>query len=157
LTLYNASDFLSDGVLIPTSEKRAQQPSSAKPAQLTLTRPSVFDKSKTVVYSIVDDVSMLKSEADWNRVVAVFVHGPSWQFTGWPSRWASPAAIFESVCAFHLYYDDEPLNKNIVQWKVHRLCASRTKRYADRSLAMEFWNILTEQMQSRNNKKKLNI
>lgn len=150
-------DFLDRGILISTADKRAADPHLVKPNKLTLSRSSIIDKSRIVDYEIIDDVTQL-SLTDWNRVVAVFVSGSTWQFEGWPKqRWSNPAAIFESIAAFHLYYDDEILNQNIIGWKLHRLCLSRSHRHADRALALEFWNILTEHIMSRQNKYKLNI
>jgi hypothetical protein len=45
-----------------------------------------------VPYRIIDNPQKL-SPADWDRVVAVFVMGPAWQFKGWP--WdGNPTEIF---------------------------------------------------------------
>ena len=46
----------------------------------------------TVPYRVIDNIQKLTSQ-DWNRVVAVFVMGPAWQFKGWP--WdGNPVEIF---------------------------------------------------------------
>lgn len=46
----------------------------------------------TVPYRVIDNPQKL-SNADWDRVVAVFVMGPAWQFKGWP--WdGNPVEIF---------------------------------------------------------------
>lgn len=46
----------------------------------------------TVPYRILDNHLKLAPE-DWDRVVAVFVQGPAWQFKGWP--WGgNPTEIF---------------------------------------------------------------
>ena len=46
----------------------------------------------TVPYRVIDSPQKLQP-ADWERVVAVFVMGPAWQFKGWP--WAgNPVEIF---------------------------------------------------------------
>ena len=46
----------------------------------------------TVPYRVIDNPQKL-TNADWDRVVAVFVMGPAWQFKGWP--WdGSPVEIF---------------------------------------------------------------
>lgn len=48
--------------------------------------------STTVPYRIVDNPQKLSAQ-DWQRVVAVFVMGPAWQFKGWP--WdGNPVEIF---------------------------------------------------------------
>ena len=46
----------------------------------------------TVPYRVIDNPAKL-TNADWDRVVAVFVMGQAWQFKGWP--WdGNPTQIF---------------------------------------------------------------
>lgn len=47
---------------------------------------------QTVPYRIVDNPAKL-SPSDWDRVVAVWVMGPAWQFKGYP--WDTPVEIFD--------------------------------------------------------------
>lgn len=47
---------------------------------------------QTVPYRVVDNPAKL-SPSDWDRVVAVFVMGPAWQFKGYP--WETPVEIFD--------------------------------------------------------------
>lgn len=43
-------------------------------------------------YRVVDNFQRL-TQSEWDRVVAVFVMGPAWQFKGWP--WdGNPVEIF---------------------------------------------------------------
>ena len=50
------------------------------------------EDGKTIQFKVVDNVSKLTRE-DWDRVVAVFAQGPSWQFKDWP--WdGNPVEIF---------------------------------------------------------------
>ena len=78
-------------------EIRAKNPTMKKPSMLTISRSSHYDPSKQVKYQITDDVTQLKTDDDWNRVVGVFVSGAAWQFGDWPKKkWANPAAIFEN-------------------------------------------------------------
>lgn len=52
----------------------------------------------TVPYRVIDNPQKLTAQ-DWQRVVAVFVMGPAWQFKGWP--WdGNPVEIF-SKSKFH--------------------------------------------------------
>lgn len=46
----------------------------------------------TAPYRVIDNPLKL-SQQDWNRVVAVFVIGPAWQFKGWPWE-GNPVEIF---------------------------------------------------------------
>lgn len=54
----------------------------------------------TVPYRVIDNPQKLTAQ-DWQRVVAVFVMGPAWQFKGWP--WdGNPVEIFaKSKYRFH--------------------------------------------------------
>ena len=152
LSLFNAQSFLEDGLLIPTAIKRAEHPTAPKPPFVRIHRPSVLHPPDVVSFDVLDDTSVLKAD-DWRRVVAIFVSGSAWQFEGWPHPFTSPAVICAAVPAFYLAYADEPVNKNVQQWKVHTLVAHRMKNYADRSLQMEFWNITTEHLRQQHKHK----
>ncbi|CDW57125.1 parafibromin [Trichuris trichiura] len=78
---------------------------------------------------------------DRNRVVAVFVQGPAWQFKGWPLG-TNPPDIFTKVCAFHLKWEDDKLDSNVSRWAVNILTLSRTKRHLDRACLHKFWETL---------------
>ena len=154
ISLFNARQFLEEGLLVPTAVKRAENPTAAKPSVVRVSRPSVLEPTHRVSFDVVDDTSALHS-SDWKRLVAVFVSGSAWQFEGWPAPFTSPAAIFAQIPAFYLSYADEVVNKNVQQWKVHSLTAHRNKNYADRSLQMEFWNIVTEHMRQTHKQKQI--
>lgn len=55
---------------------------------------------QTVPYRIVDNPAKL-SPSDWDRVVAVWVMGPAWQFKGYP--WDTPVEIFDKSNASDCY------------------------------------------------------
>lgn len=46
----------------------------------------------SVIIRVIDSPQKL-APADWDRVVAVFVMGPAWQFKGWPWN-GNPVEIF---------------------------------------------------------------
>ena len=53
----------------------------------------------TVPYRVIDTVNKLSAE-EWERVVAVFVQGPAWQFKDWPVAGGNPTEIFNhSICS----------------------------------------------------------
>ena len=60
----------------------------------------------TVPFRVIDQPLKLQRE-DWDRVVAVFVQGPAWQFKGWPLANGNPVDIFNRseraiYCLFRL-------------------------------------------------------
>lgn len=113
------------------------------------------DGGFTVPYRVIDTPQKL-TQSDWDRVVAVFVMGPAWQFKGWPWE-GNPVDIFSKslliffyiyfnyflvVCAFHLKYDEMKLDANVGKWAVNVIELSRTKRHLDRAALMTFWEKL---------------
>lgn len=71
-----------------TDERKAQ--GGGRENELLLQRRK--EGNTTVPYRVIDNPSKLSAQ-DWNRVVAVFVMGPAWQFKGWP--WdGNPVEIF---------------------------------------------------------------
>jgi parafibromin len=86
--MYNAKEILQDLRFMTTEEKKAS--GSQRENEILLQRRK--DGNTSVPYRVIDQPSKL-SDADWNRVVAVFVLGPAWQFKGWP--WdGNPVEIF---------------------------------------------------------------
>lgn len=88
ITMYNAKDILQDLKFVTQEEKKAS--GSQRENEVLLQRRK--DGNMTVPYRVVDQPGKLTPQ-DWNRVVAVFVLGPQWQFKGWP--WdGNPVDIF---------------------------------------------------------------
>nr|CAD7258374.1 unnamed protein product [Timema shepardi] len=135
ITMYNAKDVLQDLRFVSTEEKKLQ--GGKRDNEILLQRRK---EAFTVPYRIIDNPQKL-TNADWDRVVAVFVMGPAWQFKGWP--WdGSPVEIFSKICAFHVKYDEMKLDGNVARWAVHVIELSRTKRHLDRAALMVFWEKL---------------
>lgn len=47
-----------------------------------------------------------------------------------------------SVKAFHMKYDELPLDKNIANWNVQVMDINRSRRHNDRAVLLKFWNSL---------------
>lgn len=88
ITMYNAKEILQDLKYVSVDEKRAMN--LKRENEILLQRRK--DAGFTVPYRVVDNPQKL-TNADWERVVAVFVMGPSWQFKGWPFD-GNPVEIF---------------------------------------------------------------
>ncbi|XP_033608581.1 parafibromin isoform X1 [Cryptotermes secundus] len=139
ITMYNAKDLLQDLRFVSSEEKKRQ--GAKKENEFLLMRRK---GGLTVPYQVIDNPQKLKN-ADWDRVVAVFVMGPTWQFKGWP--WdGNPVKIFSKICAFHVKYDEMKLDANVSGWAVHIIEVSRTKRHLDYAALMTFWERLDRYM-----------
>ncbi|KAH9360168.1 hypothetical protein HPB48_011451 [Haemaphysalis longicornis] len=136
ITMYNAKDILQDLRFVSTEEKKSQG-SKRENAVLIQRRRN---GGTTVSYRVIDNPSSLALE-DWERVVAVFVQGPAWQFKGWP--WGgNPIEIFSRIKAFHLKWDEITLDHNVAKWAVHVIQLSKQKRHLDRANLLNFWEVL---------------
>lgn len=140
LTMFNAKDVLQDLKFISTEDKKQQ--GCRRDNEILLQRRK--EGNLTVPYRVIDSPQKL-TPADWDRVVAVFVMGPAWQFKGWPWN-GNPVDIFVQMSAFHVKWDDIPLDQNVAKWAVHVISLSRTKRHLDRAALMTFWEKLDKHM-----------
>ena len=50
--------------------------------------------STTVPYRVIEFQKDKLTVDEWERVVAVFVQGPAWQFKDWPIAGGNPTEIF---------------------------------------------------------------
>uniref|UniRef100_A0A669EW32 Parafibromin n=2 Tax=Oreochromis TaxID=8139 RepID=A0A669EW32_ORENI len=151
VTMLNAKDLLQDLKFITSEEKKKQ--GIPRDNEVLLQRrkdqiqPGGTTLSVTVPYRVIDQPLKLAPQ-DWDRVVAVFVQGPAWQFKGWP--WllpdGSPVDIFAKIRAFHLKYDEATTDPNVQKWDVTVLELSRHRRHLDRPVFLRFWETLDRYM-----------
>ncbi|XP_011210238.1 parafibromin [Bactrocera dorsalis] len=139
ITMYNAKDLLQDLKFVSTEDKK--RAGGARDNEVLLQRKR---NNQTVPYRVIDNPQKLSAQ-DWQRVVAVFVMGPAWQFKGWP--WdGNPVEIFSKICAFHLRFSELKLDTNVAKWSVTLLNLSQNKRHLDRAVLMTFWETLDKYM-----------
>ena len=138
--MFNAKDILQEFRFVSTDDKKAQ--GAKRDNEVLIQRRKTG--GLTVPYRIIDSASKLTTD-DWDRVVAVFVQGPAWQFKGWPCN-GNPVEIFVRIKAFHLKWGDLPLDNNIKKWNVTVLNLDRNKRHLDRAHIQTFWEVLDKFM-----------
>ena len=136
VTMFNAKEILQDLKFVSTEEMRA---GGAKRENDVLIQRRK-EGGLTVPYRVLDNPGRLNN-AEWDRVVAVFVMGQAWQFKGWPND-GKPVDILSRICGFHLKHKEDNLEKNIGNWAVSVIELSRTKRHLDRAALLTFWEKL---------------
>ena len=140
ITMYNAKEILQDLKFVATEDKRAS--GFKRENEVLIQRRK--EAGLTVPYRIVDNPSRL-TNAEWERVVAVFVMGQAWQFKGWPFQ-GGPVEILSKIAGFHLKWTEVNLEKNIENWAVTVIPLSRSKRHLDRAAILSFWEKLDKHM-----------
>ncbi|ELK26765.1 Parafibromin [Myotis davidii] len=137
LTMLNAKDLLQALTFVSSDEKKKQ--GCRRENEMLIQRR----KDRRVV-----EQPLKLTLQDWDRVVAVFVHGPAWQFKGWP--WLLPDGslvdMFVKIKASHLQYEHIPLDPSVQKWEVTVLELSYSKRHSDRPLFLSFWQTLDSYM-----------
>ena len=150
ISLLNVKDFLQDFKFASPEEKKKLGTVKESEVLIQRKKDMVVNQqmqSVTVPLRVVDQPLKL-TPTDWNRVVAVFVQGPMWQFKGWPAVLpdGSPTEIFTKIRGFHVKYDDIKLDPNVKKWDVEVLTISRNKRHMDRACVLKFWEVLDKFM-----------
>jgi hypothetical protein len=150
INIFNAKEFLSGGVFVPV---RGEVMNTTKPAFVSFERQSLKDPTRNATFHVIDDVTKVDVR-DFERIVAIFVTGQKWQFTAFKERWnKSIAEVFASAKSFHMHYDDEKLSENVNEMFPHVLKISKNKRYLDKSIAVNFWTVLSQWISAQGAKK----
>merc|ERR1719278_1060129 len=102
ITMFNAKEILQDCKFISVDDKKALG-GTRRENELLLTRRK--EGGLTVPYRVIDNPAKL-TNADRDRVVAVFVMGQAWQFKGWPHD-GRPVHILSRIAGFHIKHQEE--------------------------------------------------
>jgi len=136
ITMFNAKDILQDLKYVTTDEKRSN--GAKRENDVLIQRRK--EGGLTVPYRVLDNPGRLNN-AEWDRVVGVFVMGQAWQFKGWPHD-GRPVDILSRIAGFHVKFREENLEKNVANWAVSVIELSQTKRHLDRAAMLAFWEKL---------------
>jgi len=146
ITMINAQEFFSQAKFIPRDILLQQQQQKSRQSSI------IFERRVTnrlggglVKYEIIDNPkTKFKSNADWDRVVAVIPQGAEWQFKGW--KYQRPVDVFTKYFGFYVGMEGAPIPKEITQWNVKLGFLNRDKRGLDSVAFASFWNSLDEWM-----------
>jgi parafibromin len=138
INMGNVKDFLESGLFSPTMA------SSGAANLLRISR--ISSKLGPVRFVVVDSVERFKPEY-WDRVVAVFVTGQSWQFK--PYQWSDPNVLFQRVLGFALVYRGDPTPPTLTQWNVKVETLDRNQRFRDKEVVERVWDRIEQSMIAR--------
>lgn len=138
LTLYNVKEFLEEGTFMSSTEKR--QSGAKKENKVYIQRKK---QGIAVRYEVIDDGSKLSSN-DWHRVVAVFVHGPLWQFRGW--KFSNPVDLLSEVLGFYLYFEEDQIPTTVkdMDVKILIISKSKSKQHMVQTAMVKFWDAIDD-------------
>lgn len=148
LNMHNIKEFLEKGIFVPPDEARAKNPT--KPSYERCMR--IEGRNPPGVKYHITDRDPTKKE-DWDRLVAVFCLGKSWQFKKWPFKGASSGDMvdtFLKVAGVFFHYADEPVDPLIKKWNVKLIPIKRHSRDTDDAAMRAFWHHVDAFLKARN-------
>eukprot|EP00601_Ochromonadales_sp_CCMP2298_P007195 CAMPEP_0173195522 /NCGR_PEP_ID=MMETSP1141-20130122/15105_1 /TAXON_ID=483371 /ORGANISM="non described non described, Strain CCMP2298" /LENGTH=475 /DNA_ID=CAMNT_0014120067 /DNA_START=89 /DNA_END=1516 /DNA_ORIENTATION=+ len=138
VTTANVKDFLMDGKFVTVETKRLEN--APKPKELLLQREL---PGAHLMYKVINDPARL-DEAEWDRVVAVFVTGQLWQFKNW--KYTTAVDLFQHVLGFHVTTGSATVDANVDSWacRVLKVADSGDKQHENASASKDFWIYLDD-------------
>ena len=83
----------------------------------------------------------------WDRVVAVFITGHTWQFNSY--QWNTPQELFQHCKGYYFYFNGDVIPQHVQQWNVERVELDRNRRFKDVEIVRYFWNNLEQELLNR--------
>ncbi|KAG5421753.1 CDC73 [Candida metapsilosis] len=133
LSLSNIKEFLENGRY--TEPVPSNRPHSGI---VVLNHPSDRLISTAQKIMVVDNVDLFTNPSYWDRVIAIFTTGQSWQFSKY--KFSQPEVLFQKYQGYYLGYQGEVTPHQIKDWNVHDIKVDRgDKRFKDKVIVRDFW------------------
>lgn len=122
--------------------------------QISRSLPSI-DPHRPTRFILVESPENFKPDY-WNRVVAVFTTGQSWQFKGY--KWTSPAELFSRVLGVYVGWRNEGVPDGVRAWgrgvlpvgvEYWREAQGESQRWRDREVVEEIWSAIESSMRAK--------
>jgi len=143
----NIKSFLEGGRYTPPD-------STSTATMLHITRVmKEIDPTRPMRFILVEGPEQFKPEY-WNRVVAVFTTGQSWQFKNY--RWSSATELFKHVLGIYVGWRGEQppdsiksFGKRIMTCQVDKWSGSDASRWRDREVVEAVWKAIEGNMRAK--------
>ena len=154
LRMSNIKSFLDSGTYIPPDSALAGSTSSANILHVSRLLPSI-DPQRPFRFILVDTPEQFKPDY-WNRVVAVFTTGQTWQFKSY--KWQNAPDLFKNALGIYVGWRGEDVPATVRGWGRGVTSAMVEKwnpqqgaqgRWRDREVVEGIWDRVEESMRSR--------
>ncbi|POR31464.1 Cell division control protein 73 [Tolypocladium paradoxum] len=147
----NARSFLEDGKFVPPDA--AASTVSMLHVQRTMRG---VDPNRPMRFILVEGSEQFKPEY-WNRIVAVFTTGQTWQFKNY--KWSSPNDLFKHTLGVFVGWRGEQAPDNVRSWG-HRVLSTGVdrwrggdgqdaSRFRDKEVVEQIWKTIEMNMRSK--------
>lgn len=143
LRLPNIKSFLVDGLYAPPEATG----STANILHINRLLPSI-DSSRPLRFILVDSPDNFRPDY-WQRVVAVFTTGQTWQFKNY--KWQQPAELFGHALGVYVGWRGEGVPDSVKGWGRGVLSVGIDKggqRWRDREVVEEVWSAIEMRMRA---------
>ncbi|GAV52574.1 hypothetical protein ZYGR_0AG05650 [Zygosaccharomyces rouxii] len=140
-TMANIKQFLENSQYVYPRELPGSQ------SDLVTVEKSLDRLSKPVRFLIVNNTRMFTKPEYWDRVVAVFTMGHTWQFNNY--QWNTPAELFQHCKGYYFHFAGDAVPKHVQQWNVQRVELDKSKRFRDIEVARFFWGSIERELLAR--------
>lgn len=154
LRMSNVKSFLEAGTYIPPDSNLAGSSAATNILHISRQLPSI-DQNRAFRFILVDNTDQFKPDY-WNRVVAVFTTGQTWQFKSY--KWQSAPELFRHALGVYVGWRGEDVPATVKGWG--RGVASTVidkwnpqvgvqGRWRDREVVEGVWDKIEESMRAR--------
>ncbi|KAK4548374.1 hypothetical protein LTR36_010245 [Oleoguttula mirabilis] len=144
LRMPNIKTFLEEGIYSPPESAGT----GANILHLTRTLPSISPNGKPTRFILVDDPSSFRPDY-WDRLVAVFTTGQTWQFKNY--KWQQPAELFSHALGVYVGWKGEVVPDTVKGWGRGVMVAQIDKgdqRWRDREVVEDVWRGIEGRMRA---------
>ncbi|KAK0511542.1 hypothetical protein JMJ35_006115 [Cladonia borealis] len=154
LRMSNIKSFLESGTYIPADSSLAGSSASANILHVSRLLPSI-DNQRPFRFILVETPEQFKPDY-WNRVVAVFTTGQTWQFKSY--KWQNAPDLFKNALGIYVGWKGEDVPRNVKGWGRGVTSAQVEKwnpaqgisgRWRDREVVEGIWDKVEESMRSK--------
>ncbi|KAH8424608.1 CDC73 C-terminal domain-containing protein [Aspergillus melleus] len=170
IRMSNVRSFLQDGVFVPPDHPTLSMPSSnilyiSRPLRMNADASSSSSRAvssqgssrKPTRFILVDSTANFRPDY-WNRLVAVFTTGQTWQFKSY--KWSSPPELFKHATGVYVGWRGEGVPRDVRGWGrgVQSFSVERwddkggvhgAGRWRDREVVEGIWTAIEEGMKLR--------
>lgn len=150
----NIKSFLESGTYIPPDSNLAGSSATANILHVSRLLPSI-DNQRPFRFILVDTPEQFKPDY-WNRVVAVFTTGQTWQFKSY--KWQNAPDLFKNALGIYVGWRGEDVPGTVKGWGRGVTSAQVEKwnpqqgvsgRWRDREVVEGIWDRVEDSMRSR--------
>ena len=150
LRMANARSFLEDGKFIPAD-------SGASATSMLHVQRIIkgVEPNRPMRFILVEGPEQFKPEY-WNRIVAVFTTGQTWQFKNY--KWSNPSDLFKHTLGVYVGWRGDQVPDNVKDWG-HRIInmgidrwrgeGHDASRFRDKEVVEHIWKSIEENMLSK--------